>query len=564
MKTINPNTLSIYFTNKIYRIFADVSEKTYKLLFIFLLVFLAFFSGLKLYSGLSPVWAPWDVIVMLNGAWRIYSGQIPHTDFYNPIGPLSYIPTALIMKIGGISSSSLVYGNALLGAILALWTWYVSQKRLTALNAIIFSIFIYVLSVSSRPLGFGVTNTTYAMIYNRYGYALLSILFIQVFVRPEIVEKTEVFLDGFSVGVLLALLFYCKITYFLVGVAALAIGWIISKPVRRQLLYQGFGFVGLLVLIWLFFRVNPLDYINDIRTAALSQSLTSRFANLTGTIRENNILIYLMFPLLLLSFVALSGSTSSRDEERESRLLWLIVAFITVSEILITSGNAVERKDLPLFFTAGIIILNSLTRIPAGYPLGNLSNTMTVHLLAVLIVLPLFSYQITKDIASVIYSANWDRVNLKNLNVSQKFESSSMSDFIIPENSDWPTAYSLGKDVPQRLNDGFSLLKKHINKNSRIFCLCFTDPFSFGLGLAPARSTPLWWDETFSFTDKIYPQPQTLLANVDFVTIPIVDENNGGCCTSTVHLLEKIYGQYINNHFYEVDKSEYWILLERK
>jgi hypothetical protein len=171
-------------------------------------------------------------------------------------------------------------------------TQYISKKRLTVLNALIFSIFIYVLSVSSSPLGFGVTNTTDAMIYNRYGYALLSILFIQLFVQAETAEQTERFFTGFSGGMVLALLFYCKITYFLVGVVALAIGWISYKPLRRQLLYQGIGFLGLIGLIWLFFHINRLDYINDIRAAAMSQSFVMRLGRPKGTIRGNNILIF--------------------------------------------------------------------------------------------------------------------------------------------------------------------------------------------------------------------------------------------------------------------------------
>jgi len=36
------------------------------------------------------VMAPWDQFPLLDSGWRILIGQVPHTDFYNPSGPLTY------------------------------------------------------------------------------------------------------------------------------------------------------------------------------------------------------------------------------------------------------------------------------------------------------------------------------------------------------------------------------------------------------------------------------------------------------------------------------------------
>jgi hypothetical protein len=139
-----------------------------------------------------------------------------------------------------------------------------------------------------------------------------------------------------------------------------------------------------------------------------------------------------------------------------------------------------------------------------------------------------------------------------------------MYDFVIPSNSDWATAYWTARDVPDRINEGFDLLRRHIARNSRIFCLCFTDPFSFGLGLSPAVNTPLWWDENFSFNAKVYPKPEVLFQSVDLVIEPVFTEDAMGCCKETVWLMENLYGEYLKDNFSEIDYSTHWRLLARR
>ncbi|HTV40861.1 MAG TPA: hypothetical protein VMF08_09810 [Candidatus Sulfotelmatobacter sp.] len=51
----------------------------------------------------------WDAIILLNGGWRIVSGQIPHTDYHNPVGPLTYLLVAFGIKVAGPSTSAIPY-----------------------------------------------------------------------------------------------------------------------------------------------------------------------------------------------------------------------------------------------------------------------------------------------------------------------------------------------------------------------------------------------------------------------------------------------------------------------
>ncbi len=123
MNNTSSRTPILHLIDKVLGIFTNESERIYKLLFAILVCLVALFSALKVYGGLSPIWAPWDVFTLLNGGWRIVNGQIPYVDYYNPIGLLAYIPTAMAMKIDHFSASSVVYGNVILGAFFALWAW---------------------------------------------------------------------------------------------------------------------------------------------------------------------------------------------------------------------------------------------------------------------------------------------------------------------------------------------------------------------------------------------------------------------------------------------------------
>jgi hypothetical protein len=118
--------------------------------------------------------------------------------------------------------------------------------------------------------------------------------------------------------------------------------------------------------------------------------------------------------------------------------------------------------------------------------------------------------------------------------------------------------------MPSRINEGLALLKRHIHSNTNFFCLCFTDPFSFGLGVTPVLNTPLWWDENFSFNAKVYPKPEVLFQSVDFVIEPVFTEDDMGCCKETVSLMENLYGKYLKDNFSEIDSSTHWLLLAKR
>jgi hypothetical protein len=373
------------------------------------------------------------------------------------------------------------------------------------------------------------------------------------------------FMDGLSTGVILMLLFYCKITYFVAGAGSFAAGWMMIKPSRYRFTAFGIGAILCFLIFQLAFRIHMGNYLADIQTAAQSQSFDERFSNLLGSLRENSFLLYLTFLLLFLYSVVMTESRISRAELRTVAGLWVVAILVVGSGLVITTGNTREGNDIPFYFIFCLILLNTLTGRPIEIIPASTPAFRVVVLLVIMVMLPIFyGYLVGKDVASIAYSAWWNRVQLPSLHPEQRFHSDTMGDFIIPENSYWTTAYSYARDVPKTINDGLQLVERHIQDDTRIFCLCLTDPFSYALGQSPAKGTPLWWDENISFSASIHPDSEILFRNVDFVVMPVIDEDNAGCCGNTVLSMEQIYGGFLENYFFETDRSTYWILLERK
>ena len=98
--------------------------------------------------GPSRIRAPWDVFILLAGAWRIFGRQVPHTDFDNPIGMLPYWLTDVGMRLAEPSLTGYVYGNLLFLLIVGSWGAFIFFKKLPAPSAFLLTLFLAILIVA--------------------------------------------------------------------------------------------------------------------------------------------------------------------------------------------------------------------------------------------------------------------------------------------------------------------------------------------------------------------------------------------------------------------------------
>jgi len=109
----------------------------------------------------------WDVSTLLDGGYRVLLGQRPHVDFYSPLGLLFLILVAGGIKIAGLASA-FAYVHAVLLLLLVPWTWSLLCSRTSALLAGAAALWVGVLAVTPRSIGFPPPMITYSMQYNRW------------------------------------------------------------------------------------------------------------------------------------------------------------------------------------------------------------------------------------------------------------------------------------------------------------------------------------------------------------------------------------------------------------
>ena len=163
----------------------------------------------------------WDFLFNLSGAWHLYVGHVPHVDFYDPVGQLYFILTAIGFQLLGPGPFAFLIGVAIVVSILFAASCLAVVRRLPLFPAAIFVVFVCLLALMPTNIGERPDQYTFAMAYNRYCWSAFSILALIVLVPP----RNQLGWDWIDVpvGALLLLgMFYLKITYFVVGLATVA------------------------------------------------------------------------------------------------------------------------------------------------------------------------------------------------------------------------------------------------------------------------------------------------------------------------------------------------------
>ncbi len=530
------------------------------------LILVALFGALllaMLWLGAPPIRdGAWDVIMLLNGGWRIFSGQVPYTDYHNPIGPLPYLLIAFGMKVAGPSIAAIPYGLVLLACCLLPWAWSIAAARFPPFLAFLYVLFIGFLIIAPRPLGLEVRNTSYAMIENREADVLISLFFMVLFL-PQLKQTGQrPIFDGASAGLLLAFIFYCKITYFIVACASIPLGLILTRPSWKWYVSTVAGFVSACVVFYLLFRIEPWAYFHDVRTAAHAQSMTARMHFLKDGIARNLPWVCLIFfGLALWTYVdKAAGRTLS-----SSIGLWLTAAWIIGISMGLDAGNTGGTADDPLFFVAAIITLELFRRRHQEQMQVPMSRACLVQLAAYLIILPHFCFRLVLlDAGAIAYATTWDLLKRPSFDSSRQLHAGPLHDLRVPDGETLIGPYWYVQDFPDKMNDGLDLLRKHLSTDDRVTTFGYTDPFSFAFGLKPCRDANQWWDRNYDFSTSVHPAAEEFLGSATLVMVPIPDTRYTSGARETLGTLKELYNNYLQANFELVDTSRDWALYRRR
>lgn len=478
-----------------------------------------------------------DLLIFLDGAYRVSAGQVPNRDFHTALGPLAYYIPAAGYWLTGSLGAALPVGTALVILLVAPAMACILDSRLRPLVAVPFAAFLCLILAAPINLGESPTALSYGMFYNRLGWAILALLLI-LYLPPRREYRRQALLDALCATLLVVLLLYMKISYGLVALAFLFAMLVIA----RQRLWAALAIAGTLavgLVVEAFWRSTGAHFA-DLRLAAevsgaLRGSTADRVRLLLANIPDLTLFALLaglslwrtrsLGDLLFYGFCALGGYLILNQNFQTTGVITLFAAGAVATEALlrpVTAGQGGPKR--PLGFAALLLLAAFL--LPG---ILHAATALTIHTVAA-----------TRRAGVDLALPNFEGVRL--VNVWSGSEHFFFSNYI------------------NTLRNGARALAEFVDDPGQVFVLDFVSPFSAGLGLEPPRGDSSWqhWRRTFDAEHFI--PPEELLNGVRVVLEPKYPIERW-----TYDGLRNLYLPYIRANYDLVGENvDWWVFVARQ
>ncbi len=494
-----------------------------------------------------------DIFVMLESAWRTINGQRPHVDYVSPFGPVMFLVFGLGLRLSHYTVDGVGYSNAIVGLLIGLWSYRISRVRMESSPRMLSGLFLAALVVAPYALGSSPLTSSHAMVYNRYGYALLGLVMLESF-QPVggARSRGENWLGGFSSGAAAALLLFLKASFFFVSLLLIGASILFWSRARHRLLGLTIGFllVTLAFLAYLTFDVRAI--ISDLQMVASARSQSISAYGLFLLAARN--MAYLVGALLL-AFAASPAVAAARPRWLELRLLGL-GAFAFIVDILARSTNA-QRDAMPMIAVFAIIVMNTITAHHRNLPEAEARVTRPYYgamlALAGLLLLP----QWTSDLTGLAYGA-WKKARPPNLAKVVRFTEPRLAPLLLYDGAE--SERSNGSVFTTYVNDGVSLLRRVSAPGETIINMDMTNPFPYALNRKPPLGGMIAPGYKYTLSDTHHPSDDAYFGKADIVMVPkhpALDD------VFYVGYL-RIYEPALHERFRLAGETEWWRLYRRK
>jgi hypothetical protein len=471
-----------------------------------------------------------DAFMIFDGAWRIMNGQRPHTDFYSHLGFLTYAPEVVGLWLARGTAYSFGYSQALVAALLGCWAFLLARRRMADVPAILFTLAILLITVAPFAPGFPPLNFGAGMVYNRWGYALLALVFLEAFGGRKLLTPRDEFWGGISTGAVLALSFFLKVTV----VAAALLLLIALIPRRTQLRTRWTGIIIAAVLTTLpfafYYRFHFGPLVHDLIMVGRAKHIPWRTYQLDGMV-EN---VALVIVIALLAAFVVRRKTNSRAA------LSVVIAGVAISiaGVAMLLGDH-EYTGFPLAAFFSIIVCDEVAAAARDSALNEFRAS--VLLVASVSIVALLAggimgvcYGVLERVRAQAQSAQLDSPVWRGFSFTS--DDRPFADFF---------------------NDGFALIRENRRPGETVLPLHSSDPFSYGLTIRPSRGGAMFLQDRTTFSAASRPSPEWLVGQANLVLVP------KGIYQGTVDPGLKPYLPYIKAHYNEVAEGKLWELFRR-
>ena len=508
-----------------------------------------------------------DIFIPLGGVAHMQAGELPHLGFSTPIGFFYYLFHDATLLFAPLSGRTLIYANLIVGLIAVVLTVPLMLQRLPPLMAGLAGVYIGMLAVSPRQLGGAFTYVSYNATYNRYSWTFVCILALVAALKPRANPRYGAIVDGIMTGLLLFVLFYLKITVFLVGGVIVAAAALLVRRSRFLpfAVAAAVAFVVGAALLELRYGITAA-YISDLRAVAAAQSDAFR----AGQFR--NIANYAYGGAVLV--VVLGLLNRDVGQRRSQQAIPILLALIIVAGGVLIGTQNFSAFENPLIPVAAIVAwfgARDFIAPPAGLAGAARARPPldAVQSLAGLVgIVGLFLLPLGQDLLSSAWTAvapvsrdpglAWLQATpVGDVRLAPKPNRLLDPAFKVDD----PASFILDDvEYASILADGMAVLSKHTagQANPVVLSLTWDNPFPILLRLPPAPHDLAWWDAGRSFSERSKPPGGPLFDKVDFVMIPKLYYNY-----ESTELMLSAYRDQLSK-FKQVDASRFWTVLQRQ
>jgi hypothetical protein len=495
-----------------------------------------------------------DLMIFFDGAHRVLDGQFPNRDFHTPLGLVAYLLPAFGLWLGGSLGGMMPLATAAFVLIFLPMLVHVCASRLPLLYAALFALFALGLIVT--PGSIGETMPSFGMFYNRWGYALLALLFLLA--APQERGRRRNWADAMVGGAVLLLTFYLKISYFAVA-AGFTLLLLLFRDQRRIAILAiaiAAAGIGLVHLFWL----GTAAYLADIGTAAQVSGAVR--ASLLGLIRMALDNAGMIVPFLIALGIAIA---------RGAVLRTLFLCLVMAGAGLLLYNQNFQGPGMMTLVPAAILAGLAIPR-PAGSadPLR-----LTALLLVAVLALPtaifaaqtifMHGYLAMRGGDPREYVAEIDgflaqeggrpapgdvgfedsrrayRSGGADLNMLKVIRSQALRQVLAQPEYFWT------------VQDGVRLLRETPGLTGKVLTLDMANPLNAVAGRSAPRGIDSWYHAARTFNERTYRAADEMFADVDVVMVPVAPVD------PTSHLLlSRLYGSHIQRHYALVASSDYW------
>ena len=511
-------------------------------------------AAVMLWTGPNPLRATGhDLLLPLDAAWRVTHGQIPHNDFYSPLGPVFSYWAALWMVLLGPVASIVHYSVLGHGVLLAAAAFCIGRDRLAAFTNWAFSSAVLLMAVAPFPVGWPPEALDTAMCYNRLAFGIVTILAVEA-ALPSVRGQARPARDAALAGVLLGLLPLLKLNFAAIGVGAQAL--VLLYPRQPLALYRRVCWlaVGAAIPAFVFFVVLGVgwqSFFGDM--AMVRQVFDDSRPNTARAIAElvkkiGPALTEPLFPTALGALLVVAAA--SLPNLRRAAALCAVYCYLLAADL----AMGISNTQLPSVTLLPLMPLFALETVRRGAWLepasaappglvrrwlssGAARSALTLSAAAVL----LFGVGkgplrgLRESVAYAMHPHARDRSLSGN-----GFESG------VP----FPRTDS----YPQLEDEGLALLRQHLQPGEKLVTLDFSNPFNLALGLTPPRGDALWWHQGKTFTPQTHLAPERVFAEADWVVVAKRWE----------YWVMPVYGGFIGERYVEVASGGQWSLYRRR